>query len=214
MPDRIDLNGEDGSPDDLQEAFRQLEEQQKAAAETPAAEKPSEEPEAKPRPDMKDAVLQIKEQQKEAEREPVVSPWPRRLRWSIIGLGLVTVLVATALVLWPTPMPTPALSPRGAVRGFWSALIEENYEGATVFYPSMVDRYGSRKQAALRLQEVFRGDPPVRISSIGSAEALPDSDDMRVSYEIYLRSGRPRTGEAIVSGADLEESGYVIITGI
>ena len=209
MPDRIDLNGEDGGPEDLQDAFRQLEKQQKEAA-----EKPPEEPKAKPRPDIKDAVLQIKEQQKEAEREPEVSPWPRRLRWSIIGFGLVTVLVATAMLLWPTPMPAPALSPRGAVRGFWSALIEENYEGATVFYPSMVDRYGSRKQAALRLQEVFREDPPVRISSIGSAESVPESDDIRVSYEIFLRSGRPRTGEAIVSGADLEESGYVIITGI
>jgi len=209
MPDRIDLNGEDGGPDDLQDAFRQLEKQQKEAA-----EKPPEEPKAKPRPDIKDAVLQIKEQQEEAEREPEVSPWPRRLRWSIIGFGLVTVLVATAMLLWPTPMPAPALSPRGAVRGFWSALIEENYEGATVFYPSMVDRYGSRKQAALRLQEVFREDPPVRISSIGSAESVPDSNDIRVSYEIFLRSGRPRTGEAIVSGADLEESGYVIITGI
>ena len=209
MPDRIDLNGEDGGPEDLQDAFRQLEKQQKEAA-----EKPPEEPKAKPRPDIKDAVLQIKEQQEEAEREPEVSPWPRRLRWSIIGFGLVTVLVATAMLLWPTPMPAPALSPRGAVRGFWSALIEENYEGATVFYPSMVDRYGSRKQAALRLQEVFREDPPVRISSIGSAESVPDSNDIRVSYEIFLRSGRPRTGEAIVSGADLEESGYVIITGI
>jgi len=209
MPDRIDLNGEDGGPDDLQDAFRQLEKQQKEAA-----EKPPEKPKAKPRPDIKDAVLQIKEQQEEAEREPEVSPWPRRLRWSIIGLGVVTVLVAAAMLLWPTPMPAPALSPRGAVRGFWSALIEENYEGATVFYPSMVDRYGSRKQAALRLQEVFREDPPVRISSIGSAESVPDSDDVRVSYEIFLRSGRPRTGEAIVSGADLEESGYVIITGI
>jgi len=209
MPDRIDLNGEDGGPDDLQDAFRQLEKQQKEAA-----EKPPEEPKAKPRPDIKDAVLQIKEQREEAEREPEVSPWPRRLRWSIIGFGLVTVLVATAMLLWPTPMPAPALSPRGAVRGFWSALIEENYEGATVFYPSMVDRYGSRKQAALRLQEVFREDPPVRISSIGSAESVPESDDIRVSYEIFLRSGRPRTGEAIVSGADLEESGYVIITGI
>jgi len=209
MPDRIDLNGEDGGPDDLQDAFRQLEKQQKEAA-----EKPPEEPKAKPRPDIKDAVLRIKEQQEEAEREPEVSPWPRRLRWSIIVIGLVTVLVATAMLLWPTPMPAPALSPRGAVRGFWSALIEENYEGATVFYPSMVDRYGSRKQAALRLQEVFREDPPVRISSIGSAESVPESDDIRVSYEIFLRSGRPRTGEAIVSGADLEESGYVIITGI
>ena len=209
MPDRIDLNGEDGGPDDLQDAFRQLEKQQKEAA-----GKPPEKPKAKPRPDIKDAVLQIKEQQEEAEREPEVSPWPRRLRWSIIGLGVVTVLVAVAMLLWPTPMPAPALSPRGAVRGFWSALIEENYEGATVFYPSMVDRYGSRKQAALRLQEVFRKDPPVRISSIGSAEAVPDSDDSRVSYEIFLRSGRPRTGEAIVSGADLEESGYVIITGL
>ncbi len=209
MPDRIDLNGEDGGPEDLQDAFRQLEKQQKEAA-----EKPPEEPKAKPRPDIKDAVLQIKEQREEAEREPEVSPWPRRLRWSIIGFGLVTVLVATAMLLWPTPMPAPALSPRGAVRGFWSALIEENYEGATVFYPSMVDRYGSRKQAALRLQEVFREDPPVRISSIGSAESVPESDDIRVSYEIFLRSGRPRTGEAIVSGADLEESGYVIITGI
>ena len=208
MPDRIDLNGKDGGPEDLQDAFRQLEKQQKEAA-----EKPPEEPKAKPRPDIKDAVLQIKEQQEEAEREPEVSPWPRRLRWSIIGIGVVTVLVATVMLLWPTPMPAPALSPRGAVRGFWSALIEENYEGATVFYPSMVDRYGSRKQAALRLQEVFREDPPVRISSIGSAESVPDSDDIRVSYEIFLRSGRPRTGEAIVSGADLEESGYVIITG-
>jgi len=209
MPDRIDLNGEDGGPDELQDAFRQLEEQQKAAA-----EKPPEEPKAKPRPDIKDAVLQIKEQQAAAEREPEVSPWPRILRWSIIGIGVLTILVAVAMLLWPTPMPAPALSPREAVRGFWSALIEEDYEGATVFYPSMVDRYGSRKQAALRLQEVFHEDPPVRISSIGSAEAVPDSDDTRVGYEIFLRSGRPRTGEAIVSGADLEESGYIIISGI
>ncbi len=183
MADRIDLNGEDGGPDDLQDAFRQLEKQQQ---QQDAAEKPPEEPKAKPRPDLKDAVLQIKEQQKEAEREPQVSPWPRRLRWSIIGLGVVTVLVATAMLLWPTPMPDPALSPRGAVRGFWSALIEEDYEGATVFYPSMVDRYGSRKQAAVRLQEVFREDPPVRISSIGAAEGVPSS---RALPELS-RSGR------------------------
>ena len=104
------------------------------------------------------------------------------------------------------------------MRGFWAALVEENYEAATVHYPALVDRYGSRKQAALHLRDMFGSNPPIQVSSVGEPEALPESDDLRLSYEVFLRNGRPRTGEFIVRQASFARRGaspepvYFIVT--
>jgi negative regulator of sigma E activity len=203
MPKRIDL-GDDGSKDELAKALEQL-------------QRPRQKPviEREQREEVQDAVREIAEQRKaEAavrRRRRAVPPWAK---WAAIGAVLAAVAIAVVVVTRPEPLPPPAASPQEAVRGFWQALIDGRYEAATVYYPSMVQTYGSRKQAALKLREQFGANPPVRLSQVGEPEQLPDSGDYRVTYEISLRSGAPRGGEAIVADTREAGAGFAIIAGI
>jgi hypothetical protein len=134
------------------------------------------------------------------------------LRWVLVGIAAVGLIAAAVVRLRPKPLPPPAASAEAAVTGFWKALIAGDHEGATVYYPTLVDRYGSRKQAALMLGQYFGGNPPTSIYQVGEAEGVPDSDDLRVSYEVILRSTRPRRGECIVRYSE-QQQGYVITAG-
>jgi hypothetical protein len=80
-----------------------------------------------------------------------------------------------------------------------------------VYYPGLVDKYGSRQQAAVYLRQNFEADPPRNVT-VGEAEPLPETEDLRVSYEVWRRSGRPRTGEFIVRHSE-STGGYVIVAG-
>jgi hypothetical protein len=219
---RIDLGDED-SPDTLADALRQLEQQQSdqpepvpSDDEAGAKRRFEQEQEAgrqESRDQVQDAVTAIRQQQVSAEPTPTSREAPRRVRWVFILVAIAVLIAAAVIALRPTPLPGPALSARDAVRGFWSSLVEEHYEAATVFYPALVDKYASRKQAALFLQQFAGKDAPVRIGRIGEAEPLPDSDNVRVSWEVTRRSGRPWTGEFIVGNYGDREAGYVILYG-
>ena len=221
---RIDLGGDD-SQDDLTEALRQLEQQQKKAAEPEeAADKPPADVEAarrrarrereaehkRSRQDIQGAVEAIRERQ-DAEKA-VGRKKAAPARWIALGVVLVVIIAAGIVFLRPEPLPPPAATPEGAVRGFWDAIAQQHYESATVFYPALVDRYGSRKQAALYLADRFERDPVTKVT-VGEAAELPESEDLRVSYEVWRRSGRPTPGEFIVRDSGSEETGYVVITG-
>lgn len=200
MPKRIDLDDDAGGDGgDLEEALRQL---QRGA-------KPG--PTKQTREEVQDAVREIAVEQRKLAESRKVRPRPRWLIWAILGPVILIALIIAVVELKPEPLPPPAATAQEAVSGFWRSLIDGKYEAATVYYPSMVDKYGSRKQAAEKLREHFADNPPVRISKLGEAEEVPDSSDLRISYEVYLRSGTPRTGDAIVtSGAQ----GYEIVAGI
>jgi len=222
---RIDLDGDDAQ-DDLAEALRQLERQQKKPAEG-GARRPSEqdlerrkqerEREAdhrRSRDEVQGAVAAIRERQIAQERAvPSRRARPSLARWIVLGIIALAVVVSTAIALWPEPLPPPAVSPQEAVRGFWGQIIAGKYEGAPVYYPALIDKYGSRKQAALFLEQELAADPPTKVN-VSEPEALPDSDDLRVGYEVWRRSGRPRAGEFIVRDTGAEETGYIIITGL
>jgi hypothetical protein len=201
MRRRIDLGG-DGSQDDLEEALRQLQRPRKPTAEQPAAE-------------VEEAVRELAEQQKVAAAAK--KPRPRRpawLTWGAVALVAVGAIGALFAFTRPEPPPPPAASAREAVSGFWRAMIAGKYEAAAFYCPAMVDKYGSRKQAGERLKEQFGSNPPVRLAKIGEPEELPDSSDVRVSYELYLRSGTPRAGDAIVTYSGNPQVGYVIVAGL
>jgi hypothetical protein len=219
---RIDLDGDD-SQDDLTEALRQLEQRQQGPS-APEAEEPSgdeagkrraererKEEHRRSRQEIQGAVEAIRDRQvtERATTEKRAAAGP--VRWIVVGAVAVAILVAGILFLRPEPLPDPAATPASAVQGFWESLSEENYEAATVYYPSLVDKYGSRQQAAVYLRQNFESDPPRNVT-VGEAEQLPDTEDLRVSFEVWRRSGRPRTGEFIVrhSAAD---GGYVIVAG-
>ena len=221
---RIDLGGDD-SQDDLTEALRQLEQQQKKAAEPEEApDKPPADVEAarrrarrereaehkRSRQDIQGAVEAIRERQ-DAEKA-VGRKKAGPARWIALGVVLVVIIAAGIIFLRPEPLPPPAATPEGAVRGFWDAIAQQHYTGATIFYPALVDRYGSRKQAAVYLADRFDKDPVTKVT-VGEAAELPESEDLRVSYEVWRRSGRPTPGEFIVRDSGSEETGYVIITG-
>ncbi len=200
MPKRIDLDSDaGGAGDELEEALRQL---QRGAKPGPAKET---------REEVRDAVREIAEQQKTMAEARKVRPRPRWLIWAIIGPVILIALIVAIVRFRPEPLPPPAATAQEAVSGFWRSLIDGKYEAATVYYPSMVDKYGSRKQAAEKLREHFGENPPTRISKLGDAEEVPDTSDLRVSYEVYMRSGTPRTGDAIISSGP---DGYVIVAGI
>jgi len=166
----------------------------------------------KSREGIQDALEQIDRDQRETVDRGVRRKAPSPIKWVVTVVLLIGLIGAAVLTLRPEPLPPPAASPQDAVRGFWAALVEENYEAATVHYPALVDRYGSRKQAALHLRDMFGGNPPIQVSSVGEPEALPESDDLRLSYEVFLRNGRPRTGEFIVRRAASPEPVYFIVT--
>jgi hypothetical protein len=227
MGRRVDLGGDD-SDDSLKDAMRLLEKQLDAAREEPAeaeggAAPTEEEAEAKrrfeedrraghrrSRENIQDALEAIgREQRAATKRRPRrgVSP----VVWGVLGFVVVGLVVAAALTLRPEPLPPTASTPEQAVGGFWQALIDGKYEAATVYYPGLLDRYASRKQAALYLRDQFGQNPPIEITSMGEAEEIPDSGDLRVSYEVCLRNGWPRTGEFIVRAAPGGEAGYVVV---
>lgn len=221
---RIDL-GDDDSQGDLTEALRQLEKQQKKAAEPErAAEQPPPDVEAarqrvrkereaehkRSRQDIQGAVEAIRERQ--VAEKAVVTKKAGPARLIALVVLLVVVIAAAVVLLRPEPLPPPAATPSAAVSGFWKAISQEHYVGATVFYPALIDRYGTRKQAAVYLEDRFEKDPVTKVT-VGEAEPLPDSDDLRVGYEVWRRSGRPTSGEFIVRDSGSEEMGFVIITG-
>lgn len=219
---RIDLDGDD-SQNDLTEALRQLEQRQQRSA-APETEKPSgdeagrrrvererKEEHRRSRQDIQGAVEAIRERQvterATAARRKAAGP----ARWIVVGAIAVVVLAAAVVFLRPEPLPDPAATPESAVSGFWKALSEEKYQAATVYYPGLVDKYGTRQQAALYLKQTFASDPP-RDVTVGEAEPLPDTEDLRVSFEMWRRSGRPRTGEFIVRQSEAD-GGYIIVAG-
>jgi hypothetical protein len=199
MPKRIDVGGE-GSHDDLEEALRQLQRGRRPAA-------------GRPREEVQEAVREIAEQQKAVAtaRRGGVPAWAK---WAAIIVVVAAVAVAVFLSLRKEPLPPPAASAPEAVTGFWQAVIGHKYEAATVYYPSLVDKYGSLGQAAEGLKEHFGENPPVKLSRLGEPEQVPDSADVRISYEIYLRSGTPRSGDAIVTDTGDPQTGFVIVAGI
>jgi hypothetical protein len=221
---RIDLDT-GGSQDELTDALRQLEKQQKKAAEAPAgsgaeteaarrrARREREEEHRRARGEIEGAVEAIRERQLAEERGAAKKRAARRWPWVVLGVVVVAVIVMAALALRPEPLPPPAMSAKEAVRGFWDAIAAGHYQGATVYYPALVDKYGSRKQAAVYLIEKFGDDPPTKVT-VGEEEPLPESDDMRVRYEVWRRSGRPYTGEFVVRNSGSEKADYVIVTGI
>jgi hypothetical protein len=204
---RIDLDGDSGG--DLNEALKQLEERQKRSAAQKGVESPEAEEDTQTarrrfqrereaghrqsREDIQGDLEAIRERQEERK--------PRKKRAG-----------PTRWVVLPVPLPEPAYSPEGAVRGFWQSISEGHYEGATVFYPALVDKYGSRRQAAMYLEDRFASDPVTKVT-VGAPEELPDTGDLRVPYEVWRRSGRPTTGEFIVRGAGPPTNTYSIITG-
>jgi hypothetical protein len=221
---RIDLGGGD-SKDELEEALRQLERQQKkpagtqpsAPADTDAAKRRAQrEREAehkRARGDIQGAVEAIRERQEAEQRAAVRVKGPRRWPWIVLGVVGLALIALAVMIFRSEPLPAPAMSAKEAVRGFWSSIANRRYEGATVFYPALVDYYGSRQQAALHLSQRFGEDPVTKVN-VGEAEALPESDDVRVSYEVWRRSGRPYKGEFVVRNSGSEEEGYVIVTGL
>jgi hypothetical protein len=221
---RIDLDS-DGSHDELADALRQLEKRQQAADSPPRADagaeaarrrarREREEEHRRARGEIEGAVEAIRERQlAEEQRAAAKKRAPRRWAWIVLGVVAVAVIVTAALALRPEPLPPPAMSAEEAVRGFWEAIAAGHYQGATVYYPALVETYGSRRQAAVYLIEKFGGDPPTKIT-VGEAELLPESDDLRVSYQIWRRSGRPYSGEFVVRDSGSEKADYVIVTGI
>jgi hypothetical protein len=207
MPKRIDLDTNGGDTnDDLEKALRQLQRPQKRQPRSDAEKK------QQTREEVQDAVRELAQQQKvAAEARKPRAPRPTWLIPVVIAAVALAGIIIAVIAFRPEPLPAPATTAQGAVSGFWRSLIDGKYEAATVYCPSMVDKYGSRKQAAERLQETFGQNPPVRLSKVGDPEELPDSSDLRISYEIYLRSGTPRSGEAIVSAND---GTYAIVAGI
>lgn len=223
---RIDLGKGDGE-DDLTEALRQLEKQQKKAPDTPQqpatpadteaakrrARREREEAHRRARGDIEGAVEAIRERQLAEEKVAAKKKAPRRWPWIVLGVGVLALAAVAVLALRPEPLPPPAVSAKDAVRGFWGAIAENHYEGATVYYPALVDKYGSRKQAAIYLARKFGEDPVTKVD-VGEAEPLPESDDLRVAYEVWRRSGRPYSGEFVVRDSGSEKAGFVIVTGM
>jgi len=230
MPRRIDLGDSDSG--ELEEAMRQLERQQRAAGRkraepTQAAGEPA--AQARRRMEEQRAAEHRRVRQDIAEdlaqiREEIrVARAPRRGARRARRIALVVLLVLAAglvagilLALRPTPLPPAAQTPQAAVRGYWEAVIDGNYEAATVYYPDLVARYSSRKQAAYRLEQEYRDNPPRRIVSIGEPEAIPDTETYRVRYELTLSTGRPLVGDAVVGydpGQGETEPGWVILQG-
>ncbi|MFB3883498.1 MAG: hypothetical protein ACE149_19710 [Armatimonadota bacterium] len=224
---RIDLDAGDGQ-DDLSEALRQLEKQQKKPAEGPQpaaapadsdeaakrrARREREEAHRRARGDIEGAVEAIRERQLAEERVAAKKKAPRRWPWIVVGAVAAVLIVVAVLSFRPEPLPPAAVSAKDAVRGFWSAVSEGHYEGATVYYPALVDKYGTRKQAGIYLARKFGEDPVTKVN-VGEPESLPDSGDVRVPYEVWRRSGRPYNGEFVVRDSGSEKAEFVIVTGI
>ena len=191
------------SQDELQEALRELERQRRAA------------PKPIPREAVQDAIKEIAEQQREEKARGAKGPSRlATLKWPIIAVLTLAILVVCAIIFRPAPLPPPAESAAEAVEGFWKATAAGNYRAATVYYPSLVDRYGSPEQAGRFLKDHFQGNPPTVVRSVKVAGNVPDSLDLIVDYEVVLRSGKPQIGQAIVTDTQDPKRGYVILSGI
>ncbi len=231
MPRRIDL-GDDDSDDSLKQAMRDLERQLRGGEDAAETEPPDEEdaaPQPPPETDgrrkveqerdarhresregIQDAVEAIERDQEAIAAARAARPAASRIRWVALGILVAGAIAVAAVMLRPQPLPPPAEYPEAAVEGFWREIVAGSYEGATVYYPSLVDRFGSRKQAALHLRDLFQDNPPIEVTSVGTPEELPDSADLRVGYEVYLRNGVPRVGEFIVRYTGDPATGYAI----
>ena len=229
MSERFDLGDGEGR-DDLEEALRQLQrggrpgettpkadseatDEKKRAEERRRFEEQQDSERREAREGIEDALTAIRERQVEAAQAAPRRPWLTAVKWSAFALISVALVVALVLALLPAPPPPPARSPEAAVRGFWESVISGDFEAATYYYPPMVDRYGSRRQAALSLESHFRSDPPVAIE-VDQPEPVPDSEELLVSYEVTNRSRRPRVGEAVVVYSEDEDTGYIVLSGI
>jgi len=202
--------GKPTSPgDELQEALRDLERLQRAPAPKP------QEPEPKPGEEVEEAVRRIAEEQREERARRARKPSPlAKAKWPILILLSLAVVVACVMILLPEPLPPPAESATEAVEGFWQAVIAGKYQGATVYCPSLVDKYGSREQAARYLKEQFQANPPMVVRNVELGETEPDSLNLIVTYEVIRRTGSPLTGQAVVMDTRDPERGYVILSGI
>ncbi len=200
MPRRIDIEGGDPQ-NEIEEALRQLTQRQR----------PPERDD-----DLERAVQEVAEQQRAVgvgRRPKPPGPWAARIAWVGIAVVVVGLIVAAVVLTRPEAPPPPAINPEGAVRGFWNCLIEGKYEAATAYYPSLVENYGSRRQAAQHLREMFANNPPVNLRRVDPAQAA-DANTYRVTYQIYMRSGLPKEGEFTVAPPLNEETGgYIIIMG-
>jgi hypothetical protein len=199
MPRRIDIDG--GDPQhEIEEALRQLTERQRAP---------------QPEEDLERAIQEVGEQQKEVvvtRRRKADRPLLPRIAWigfAIVALGLL--LTVVFVFARQEPPPPAATNAEDAVRLFWTCLIEEKYEAATSYWPQLQTRYGSAAQAGAQLRDNLRSNPPANIRSVGPAEVTPDGQ-YRVPYEVYMRSGQPRTGELTVSNIG-PTTGFVITAG-
>jgi hypothetical protein len=200
MPRRIDIEGGDPQ-NEIEEALRQLTQRQRPP---------------EPDDDLERAVQEVAEQQRAVgigRRPQPPSPWVARIAWIGIAVVVVGLIVAAVVLTRPEPLPPPAANADEAVRGFWNSLIDGHYEGATIYYPSLVETYGSRGQAGQRLRELFSANPPVNLRHVDPPEFQQDSNTYRVTYEVYMRSGLPKVGEFTVAPPLNEASGYVIING-
>jgi len=224
MGRRFDLDDE-SSDDSLEDVMRDLERKAPGSEEADSARPETDPEEAKRRfeeereaehrrseDEIQDALERIGRDQREAAKRRPRRAAASPVRWIIVGVIAVGAIVGIVIVLLPSPPPSPAFSPEGAVESFWNSLVEGDYEAATAYYPSLVERFGGRKQAALHLRDMFGDNPPVKVLTIGEAEALAAPGDLRVAYEVMLRTGRPRSGEFIVRASELGDGSYVIIT--
>jgi hypothetical protein len=199
----------DDAYDELQDALRELERQQRPGA-SPGARRGSGEEQKQ---DVADAVREIAELQRE-ERRARPAPRLSKAKWPLLGIAIAAFVVAAVIVFRPEPLPPPAKSAPEAVEGFWTAIIAGRYEGATVYVQFLVTRYGSRKQAALELKRLFEDNPPVTLRKVELVGNVPDSPDLLVDYEVIRRSGRPLTGQAVVMDSGDPKTGFTITGGI
>jgi hypothetical protein len=200
MPKRIDIDESGDGQNEIAEALRQLNRQQRARNRESELER---------------AVQEVGEQQKASappapERQKPAGPWGTRLAWIGIAVVVIGLIVTVAVVMRPEPPPPRAATAKEAVQRFWTCLIQEKYEAATYYYPAMQSNYGSASQAAERLREVFQSNPPTFIRNIGEAEQIPDTTTFRVTYDVIKKSGQPQVGEFQVTDTG---TGFVIVTG-
>ena len=188
--------------DEIEEALRDLERRQR-------------EPEPKPREEVADAVRRIAEEQREERARRARKPSPlAKAKWPAFIILSLAVVAACVVVLMPERLPPPAESATEAVEGFWKAIIAGKYRAATVYCPSLVDKYGSREQAARYLKQQFEANPPTVVRNVEVADTMPESPNLIVYYEVIRRTGSPITGQAVVLDTDDPKRGYVIVTGI
>ncbi len=194
--------------DELEEALRQLEQRQRRAAQRSKLQEVSTE-------EVSEAVRQIAVEQKEEKARRARKPsFLARAKWPLLSVLSALAVIVCIAVLWPKPLPPPATSATAAVQGFWAAVIKGDYRGATVYYPALIERYGSREQAAQFLKRHFSTNPPTVVRNVVETGTKPDSLELIVTYEVVHRSGSPTVGQAVVVDTKDPKQGFVIVGGI